>query len=42
MAVFADFAANLRNALAGLIQKNYSDFANQAQSDIQSFPDGRE
>ena len=37
MAAFADFAANLRNALAGLIQKNYSDFANQAQSDIQSF-----
>lgn len=37
MATFADFTANLRTALANLIQKNYSDFANQAQSDIQSF-----
>ena len=37
MANFAKFTTNLKAALNTLIQKNYSDFLNQAKSDAESF-----
>ena len=39
MATFTSFEGNLKTALGSLIQKNFSDFANQAQSDATAFLD---
>jgi hypothetical protein len=37
MATFEDFESNWKNAIDALIQKNYSDFLNQAGSDATTF-----
>jgi hypothetical protein len=39
MATFKDFENNWKTAIDALIQRNYSDFVNQAQSDATTFLD---